>query len=175
MHVELDVPVRIIVLHPSPAARAPLAPTQSPFWSLAGAAATLRHVSLPRVCDCFVCGGEFGVITDPGPGEWLDARIERTGPLEPREALAIGLRLCDALSYVRRAAPALVPMGTITPEQLAIGPDGRVVLADLGLRRWLDGPEPEQLSLAHMRDSALAQATTSAVRDRGDPRDDLAP
>ncbi len=174
MHVELDIPVRIIVLHPPTTSEAPVAPTRSLFWSLAGAAAALRHVSLPRVCDCFVCGGEFGVITDPVPGEWLDARVERTGPLGLREALAIGLRLCDALSYVRRAAPALVPMGTITPEQLAIGPDGRVVLADLGLRRWLDGPEPKQLSLAHTRDSVLAQATTSAVRDRGDERDDLA-
>lgn len=174
MHVELDVPVRIIVLHPSTAARAPIAPTRSPFWSLAGAAATLRHVSLPRVCDCFACGGDFGVVTDPVRGEWLDARVERTGPLELREALAIGLRLCDALSYMRRAAPALVPMGTIMPEQLAIGPDGRVVLADLGLRRWLDGPEPEPLLLARARDSALAPATTSVARAGGDERDDLA-
>jgi hypothetical protein len=174
MHVELDVPVRIIVLHPSTEVWAPVAPTRSPFWSLAGAAATLRHVSLPRVCDCFACGSDFGIVTDPVPGEWLDARVERTGPLELREALAIGLRLCDALSYVRRAVPALVPMGTITPEQLAIGPDGRVVLADLGLRRWLDGPESEQLSLARARDSALARATASVARDGGDERDDLA-
>jgi hypothetical protein len=172
MHVELDVPVRIIVFHTSTAARVPVAPTRSPFWSLAGAAATLRHVSLPRVCDCFACGGDFGIVTDPVPGEWLDARVERTGPLELREALAIGLRLCDALSYVRRAAPALVPMGTITPEQLAIGPDGRVVLADLGLRRWLDGPESEQLALARARDSALARATASVACDGGDERDE---
>ncbi|HZC77348.1 MAG TPA: hypothetical protein VE258_06335 [Ktedonobacterales bacterium] len=163
MHVELDVPVRIIVLHPSIAARAPVAPTRSPFWSFAGAAATLRHVSLPRVCDCFACGGDFGIVTDPVPGEWLDARVERTGPLDLREALAIGLRLCDALSYVRRAAPALVPMGTITPEQLAIGPDGRVLLADLGVRRWLDGPEPEQLSLARARDERDDLAGIAAV------------
>jgi hypothetical protein len=174
MHVELDVPVRIIVLHPPTAAWAPVAPTRSPFWSLAGTAATLRHVSLPRVCDCFSCGGDFGIVTDPVPGEWLDARVERTGPLELREALAIGLRLCDALSYVRRAAPALVPMGTITPEQLAIGPDGRVVLADLGLRRWLDAPKPEQFSFARAPDYALARVTTSVARNGVDACDDLA-
>ena len=82
-------------------------------------------------------------------GEDLSQLIEREGRLEPEQAVAIGLDLCDGLRVIHRAG--LVHQD-IEPGNILLDASGRVKIADLGFagrHRWwgrtLPYASPEQL------------------------------
>jgi hypothetical protein len=163
-HVELDLPVCITALR-VPACHAATSLDSMRFWTLAQQAASLRHPAFPRVRDCFAASDDVVLVEDPIAGETLADRLRREGPLSLREALALGLRLCDALAHAGQAAAELLPFITITPRALVFLPSGQIVLADLGVRRWLGLPSAApQAEMAAYRAPELAHNTVPDVR-----------
>ncbi len=126
--------------------------------------ASLRHPNLPRVTDYFVIEnqGQY-LVMDYIEGEDLKARIERTGKISVREAVTIGLALCDALEYLHNQQPPIIHRD-IKPGNVRITSEGHVFLVDFGLakigghdQRTVTGAQavtpgfspPEQYGTAH--------------------------
>lgn len=155
-HVELDVPVRLVTLRTAERRAMPKDGATDPFRRHATAAIALRHPGVVRVRDCFQQGARIAVVLDWTPTETLAAQLAARCRLSLRETLALGLHLCDTLSGIARQAPMLLPLGTFTPESLAILPDGKCVLTDLAIRTWLDGRRSASLHTAYRAPEALA-------------------
>lgn len=101
--------------------------------------ATLRHPNLPRVTDHFVIEGQGQyLVMDYIEGEDLRERIDRQGPLTDAEAVALGVAICDALSYLHARQPQVVHRD-IKPGNVKITPNGNVLLVDFGLAKVLSG------------------------------------
>ena len=66
-------------------------------------------------------------------------RVLQRGQLSPREALAIVPQVCEALQYAHDEG---VVHRDIKPENILLDTKGRVRIADFGLARLLDRPDP---------------------------------
>ena len=97
--------------------------------------ASLRHPNLPRVTDYFVIEnqGQY-LVMDYIEGEDLKARIERSGKISVKDAVTIGLALCDALEYLHSQHPPVIHRD-IKPGNVRITPEGHVFLVDFGLAK----------------------------------------
>ncbi|MGH2515248.1 MAG: protein kinase domain-containing protein [Ktedonobacterales bacterium] len=136
-HVELDIPVRLVTLQASAGQTIRQDGASERFRTRAAAVIALRHPGVVRVRDCFRQGARIAMVLDWTPEETVAAQLGAQGRLPLREVLALGLHLCDTLSAIARQAPTLLPLGTFTPDALAILPDGKCILTDLGFRNWL--------------------------------------
>ncbi len=148
-HVELAMPVRIVVRErprsgPAVGARAHVGAGAAAggrhvtgSWPSVSLLTNLRHPVLPRVRDCFRHDTLYYVVMDEVGGESISAWLARGCRLSPRQALSIGLQLCDALAYLADVAPSLLPLANITPDTVALLPSGGVALSCLPAGRWL--------------------------------------
>ncbi len=103
--------------------------------------AGLRHPNLPHVSDYFMMEnqGQY-LIMDYVEGEDLRQRMERMGTLPEREAILIGISICDALTYLHtRRAP--IVHRDIKPGNIKVTPDGQAVLVDFGLAKIMQGAQ----------------------------------
>jgi len=111
------------------------------FQHEANILASLRHPYLPRVGDYFSSEGEGQyLIMDYVEGEDLRERIERVGTLSEREALLIGVSVCEALSYMHKRRPPVIHRD-IKPGNIKITPSGEAVLVDFGLAKVMRGSQ----------------------------------
>jgi eukaryotic-like serine/threonine-protein kinase len=103
--------------------------------------AGLRHPNLPHVSDYFTMDsqGQY-LVMDYVEGEDLRQRMERMGALPEREAILIGISICDALTYLHsRRAP--IVHRDIKPGNIKVTPDGQAVLVDFGLAKIMQGAQ----------------------------------
>lgn len=135
-HVALNIPVRIISVSVGERPGAQRTEVAQRFLARAAAAAALRHPGIVRIRDCFRQGTTCILVLDWTPEATLAARLAEQGPLPVRDALALGLHLCDMLAAVAHQAPHLLPLGTLAPVALTLQPDGHCILTDLGMRNW---------------------------------------
>jgi eukaryotic-like serine/threonine-protein kinase len=100
--------------------------------------AGLRHVNLPHVTDYFALPnqGQY-LVMDYIDGEDLRQRMERMGSLPEREAILIGISICDALTYLHNRQNAIVHRD-IKPGNIKVTPDGLAVLVDFGLAKIME-------------------------------------
>jgi eukaryotic-like serine/threonine-protein kinase len=111
------------------------------FQHEANILASLKHPYLPRVGDYFSADGEGQyLIMDYVEGEDLRERIERVGTLSEREALLIGVSVCEALSYMHKCKPPVIHRD-IKPGNIKITPSGEAVLVDFGLAKVMRGSQ----------------------------------
>jgi serine/threonine protein kinase len=103
--------------------------------------AGLRHPNLPHVSDYFTMDGQGQyLVMDYVEGEDLRQRMERMGALPEREAILIGISICDALTYLHtRRAP--IVHRDIKPGNIKVTPDGQAVLVDFGLAKIMEGAQ----------------------------------
>ena len=111
------------------------------FQREAGILASLRHPSLPRVIDYFTIEsqGQY-LVMDYIDGEDLRQRIERLGSITEREAVLIGISICDALGYLHTRKPPIVHRD-IKPGNIKITPEGEIVLVDFGLAKVMQADQ----------------------------------
>ena len=78
-------------------------------------------------------------------GDTAREKLERDGPLPASEVARIGAEACDALAAAHAAG---IAHGTMAPANLHISTDGRVRVADVGVRAALvvAGIDPERLN-----------------------------
>ena len=119
------------------AERSPAA--QAQFRLEAEMLARLRHPHLPAVTDHFTLpdGRQF-LVMDYVPGENLEERVARTGPLPERELQVWAAQLLDALGYLHAQQPSVIHRD-VKPANIRLTPEGRAVLVDFGVVKLLTG------------------------------------
>jgi eukaryotic-like serine/threonine-protein kinase len=101
--------------------------------------ASLRHPGLPHVADYFVLEGQGQyLVMDYIEGEDLRQRMERAGPLPEREAILIGISVCDALNFLHNSIPPIIHRD-LKPGNIKVTADGQAVLVDFGLAKVMEG------------------------------------
>jgi serine/threonine protein kinase len=107
------------------------------FMQEVRAAAKVNHPAVAKVLDIGFWQGTHFVVSEHVPGPTLDRIIQEKGPLAPNAAAqliaqaAIGLHHTHGLGLIHR---------DIKPGNLALMPDRRVKLIDLGLTHMLENP-----------------------------------
>lgn len=96
----------------------------------ARAAARVRHPGVVAVHDVTEVDGRPLIVMELVDGPSLDDVLRDRGPLDPREAAAIGAKAMDALAAARRAG---VLHRDVKPGNILIDRSGRVVLTDFGI------------------------------------------
>ncbi|WP_426404881.1 protein kinase domain-containing protein [Streptomyces sp. R-07] len=113
----------------------------------AQAAARIRHSGVVTVHDVVEEQGLPVIVMELVDGPSLDDVLTERGPLDPREAAAIGAKLMDALDAAHRAG---VLHRDVKPGNVLLERGGRVVLTDFGIA-----------SMETSGDEALAKLTQS--------------
>ncbi|MBT2406545.1 MULTISPECIES: serine/threonine-protein kinase [unclassified Streptomyces] len=96
----------------------------------AQAAARIRHTGVVTVHDVTEDQGLPVIVMELVDGPSLDDVLTKGGPLEPREAAAIGAKLMDALDAAHQAG---VLHRDVKPGNVLLERNGRVVLTDFGI------------------------------------------
>ena len=123
--------VAVKVLSPSMAATSP---ARKRFLREARSSAAVRHENVVQVHAVEEQPLPY-LVMEFIPGETLQQRIDRTGPLEIREALRFGRQIAEGLAAAH--ATGLIHRD-IKPSNILIGPDDRVKITDFGLARAAD-------------------------------------
>src|SRR5690348_6975748 len=96
----------------------------------ARAGARISHPNVIRILDVVDAGRRPWIVMEHVPSWSLRELLARNGPLPPAYVAAVGIAVLDALAAVHRAG---VLHRDVTPGNVLIGHDGRVVLADFGI------------------------------------------
>jgi serine/threonine protein kinase len=96
----------------------------------ARAAARLEHPAIIQVYDVVVDDERPWIVMRLVQGRSLDQVVRADGPLSPRQAARIGLNVLDGL---RAAHAEGILHRDVTPRNVLLGDDGRVVLTDFGI------------------------------------------
>lgn len=118
---------------------------------------------------CVAAGLDHGLDAE-GPFlvlEWVDgldahAIVSRHEQLDPGAAAVVALDLADALSAVHAHRTGVLHRD-ITPGNVLLSREGRALLADFGLARWLACPRPQP---AHIVVGKLAYLPPEVLRGR---------
>lgn len=95
----------------------------------------LKHPAILKLLDDGTEDGRDYIVTRRlSPGCLPDALMERGGPFPPAEVRAIGLRIADALVYLRDRRQV---HGDISPNNVLLDAEGRAFLADFGLSKQI--------------------------------------
>ena len=108
--------------------RIPLGLANRGAWE---AAARVRHPRVPRVVSIYELPDELVCVCEYVPGESLEQRVRRAGPLGQAEAVQVAADVCDAASALHAQG---VVHRDITPKNVILAADG-AHLIDLGIAR----------------------------------------
>jgi len=128
---QLDRPVAVKRLHPH------LLPDQSSRKRLAAEARAAAGLSHPVIVDIYDVDDEGempALVMELVDGESLSARIERDGPLEPRETARIAADIAEALFHAHQRG---VVHRDVKPGNVLLASDGRTRLVDFGIAHSL--------------------------------------
>lgn len=133
--------------------------------------AGLRHPNLPHVTDYFALEnqGQY-LVMDYIEGEDLRQRMERMGTIPEREAILIGISICDALNHLHTRRPPIVHRD-IKPGNIKVTPEGRAVLVDFGLAKVMYGSQATSTGARAMTPGYSPPEQYGTART--DPRTDI--
>lgn len=89
----------------------------------------IDHPQIVKLFDCFIEDHRGYLVQEYIEGENLRERVEKKGPLEPREAARLASSICDILVYLHGMRPPVIHRD-ITPENLIVRVDGLLKLVD---------------------------------------------
>ncbi|MFG2459821.1 protein kinase [Streptomyces sp. NPDC048523] len=110
----------------------------------ARAAARVRHPGVVAVHDVAEVDGRPLIVMELVDGPSLDAVLRSRGPLDPREAAAIGAKVMDALAAAHAVG---VLHRDVKPGNILLDPSGRVLLTDFGIATMEDPGDGSATSL----------------------------
>ena len=138
---QLDRPVAVKRLHPH---LLPDASSRKRLAAEARAAAGLSHPVIVDIYDVDATGEAPALVMELVDGESLSARIERSGPLEPREAANVAADIAEALYHAHQRG---VVHRDVKPGNVLLASDGRTRLVDFGIAHSL-AESAERLTMA---------------------------
>jgi len=106
------------------------------FQREANAAAQMNH---PNIVQLYTAGENEGVrymACEFIEGESLQGKLDRRGRLDPREALAVCVFVCEALKYAWHAVKLI--HRDIKPDNIFLSKAGEVKVGDFGLAKRVD-------------------------------------
>ena len=158
--------VAVKVLAPAVAATSP---ARKRFVREARSAARVRHPNVVQVYAVEEHPVPY-LVMEYIPGETLQQRLDRTGPLDPAEVARVGREIAEGLAAAH--ATGLVHRD-IKPANVLIeaGPTGHVKLSDFGLARAADDASLTQSGM--VAGTPLYMAPEQAAGDALDHRADL--
>ncbi len=124
--------VAVKVLFPQMAATSP---ARKRFLREARAAAAVRHENVVQVYEVGESPLPY-IAMEFIPGETLQQRLDRAGPLDPAEVVRIGARIAEGLAAAH--ATGLIHRDVKPGNVLIEGDPGKVKLTDFGLARTAD-------------------------------------
>ena len=164
-----DVLQRVVAVKVLAPALAVTSPARKRFLREARAAAAVRHDHVVQV---------YAVEEDPLPylvmefipGETLQDRLDRTGPIDPPDAVRLGRQIAEGLAaaHARGLVHRDVKPGNVLIEA---GVPGRAKLTDFGLARAADDASLTQSGV--VAGTPVYMAPEQARGDPVDPRSDL--
>ena len=108
------------------------------FRQEAIAAARLSHPSIVSIYDTVSDDGDEAIVMELVHGTTLRRRLDVVHVMETRELVAIGSQVADALNTAHRAH---VVHRDIKPANILLSTDGRVLVADFGIAKALEGAD----------------------------------
>lgn len=99
--------------------------------------ARLQHPSLPAIYDHFREAGRWYLVMEWIAGETLEAHLTKApgGHMPLKEAVQVGLQLCDVLEYLHTHQPPII-FRDLKPSNVMLTPDGHLYLIDFGIARF---------------------------------------
>ena len=128
--------VAVKQLLPDPnASPAELAQAQQQFQAEATMLASLDHLHLPKVYDCFAEAGQSYLVMEYVDGETMEDVLGRGGGILPEPSvIAWAGQLCDVLTYLHSRQPPII-FRDLKPGNIMIDRQGTVKLIDFGIAR----------------------------------------
>jgi tRNA A-37 threonylcarbamoyl transferase component Bud32 len=108
------------------------------FRREAVAAAGLTHPSIVSIFDTCSDGQTEAIVMELVRGTTLRAELDRRGRFEPADAVSVAAEIADAL---RAAHQAGIVHRDVKPANVLLSTDGRVLVADFGIAKAIDGLE----------------------------------
>jgi serine/threonine-protein kinase len=108
------------------------------FRREAVAVAGLSHPSIVSIYDTCSDGRTEAIVMELVRGDTLRAELDRRGRFEPADAVAVVAEIADALEAAHRAG---VVHRDVKPANVLLSTDGRVLVADFGIAKAVDGLE----------------------------------
>ncbi|MBM3888515.1 MAG: serine/threonine protein kinase [Verrucomicrobia bacterium] len=108
------------------------------FHREATAAAKLSHSNIVLLYTAGTCDGVPYMACEFVEGETLQAKLDRRGRLDPREALAICVFVAQALDHAWQKAQ--IVHRDIKPDNIFLSSAGEVKVGDFGLAKSIGGP-----------------------------------
>lgn len=133
--------------------------------------ADLQHSGLPTIYDYFSEAGQWYLVMDFIAGETLEDYLAHSpeGRLPVTEALAIGLQLCDVLTYLHARQPPII-FRDLKPTNVMRTANGHIFLIDFGIARHF---KPGQLRDTVAFGSAGYAAPEQYGKTQTTPRSDI--
>ncbi len=95
----------------------------------------IEHPCLPKLVDFFAQDSSLFVIREFVPGTDLKSVLDQRGPFPEDEALKIAMQLADLMAFLLKKKLAPIVLRDMSLPNLIHGPDGKVMLVDLGFSR----------------------------------------
>ena len=163
---ELDRVVAVKLPHPH---LVPDATSRARLEAEVRAVAALSHPGIVKVLDVRT-GPRPAIVLEFVEGETLAARIERNGPMAPREAARVGAEIAEALYHAHTRG---VVHRDVKPANILLNGGDRARLVDFGIARLL-GEARGRMTQAGMVVGTLRYMAPEQLRgDEVGPRTDL--
>lgn len=114
-------------------------------------ASRIDQPSIARVLETGVLNGTHYVVTEYFPAPTMDKVLEKHGPVSPGVAALIAAQVALALQHGHAAG---LLHRDVKPQNIALFPDRRVKLIDLGLTNFIDDPFKSKTKRINLKEYA---------------------
>ncbi|MFM2089816.1 MAG: hypothetical protein RLZZ127_305, partial [Planctomycetota bacterium] len=156
-HAGLARAVALKVLHPSARGNA-----KERFLREGRAAAKVRHTNVVAVHDAGEAGGTAYLIMELVNGHSLGAILDQQQRLDPAVVARLGSGIAEGLAAIHASG---VVHRDLKPDNIMLGADQVVKIADMGLAKTLDDPDLLRLTGSGMVVGTPLYVAPEAIRD----------
>lgn len=120
----------------------------------------LNHPGIPQFFDFFTDAGKKYLVMELIHGQDLEKRVQKSGPVPPRQAIEWMIQTCEVLEYIHQQEPPLIHRD-IKPANLLVKTiDRRIVVLDFGAVKEIGTPLATRIG---------AEGYSAPEQDRGQP------